>query len=49
MKVNTVKNLRVTKIVKEIKFAEVWGKLEAEKCFQKQLFTKYLRLTLAFM
>ena len=35
--------------VKEIKFDGVWGKLEAKKCFQRQTFTKYLRLTLASM
>ena len=44
-----VKSLIVTKIVREIKFQEVWGELEAKKCFQKQSFTKYLRLTLVFM
>ena len=44
-----VKSLIVTKIVREIKFEEVWGELEAKKCFQKQSFTKYLRLTLVFM
>ena len=39
----------VTKIVIEIKFGDVWNKLESEKGFQRQPFTKYLRLTLVFM
>ena len=43
-----MKGLRVTKIVKEIKFEGVRGKLEARKCFRRQAFTKYLRLTLVF-
>ena len=41
-----MKDLRVTKIAKEIKFEGVWGELEANKYFLRQLFTKYLRLTL---
>ena len=44
-----MKDLRVTKIVKEIKFEGVWGDLESKKCFQRQSFTKYLRVTLVFM
>ena len=44
-----MKGLRVTKIVKKTKFRDVWGESEAKKCFQRQLFTKYLRLTLVFM
>ena len=44
-----VKSLRVTKIVKEIKFEGVWGKLEAKDYFQRQSFTKYLRVTLVVM
>ena len=44
-----VKGLRVTKIVKEIKFEGVWGELEAKNWCQRQSFTKYLRLTLVFM
>ena len=44
-----MKGLRVTKIVKEIKFGEIWGELEAKKCLQRQSFTKYLRLALASM
>ena len=43
---NCVKNFRVTKIVKQIKFEEVWGNSEARNCFQKQSFTKYLRQTI---
>ena len=31
-----MKGLRVTKIVKEMKFKGVWGELEAKKCFQRQ-------------
>ena len=30
-------------------FEGVWGKLEAKKYFQRQSFTKYLRITLVFM
>ena len=44
-----MEGLTVTKIGKEIKFEGVWGDLEAKKCFQRQSFTKYLRLTLVFM
>ena len=44
-----MKGLRFPKIVKEIKFEGVWGKLEAKKCFQRQPFTKYLGLTLVPM
>ena len=42
-----MKGLTVTKIVKEISFVGVQGELEAKSCFQRQSFTKYLRLTLA--
>ena len=41
-----MKDLTVTKVVKEIKFEGVWAGLEAKKCFQRQSFTKYLRLIL---
>ena len=41
-----MKGLRATKIVKEVKFEGVWGELEAKIYFQRQPFTKYLRLTL---
>ena len=44
-----MKGVRVTKIVKEIKFEGVWGELESKKSFQRRSFTKYLRLTLVFM
>ena len=43
---NYVKDFRVIKIVKQIKFKRAWGKLEARKCFQRQSWTKYLRQTL---
>ena len=43
-----MKGLRVTKIVKEVKFEGVWDEWKAEKCFQRQSFTKYLTVTLAF-
>ena len=46
---NSVKGLRVTTIVKEIKFEGVWSELEAKICFQRESFTKYMRLTLVFM
>ena len=46
---NCVKGLRVTKIVKQIKFEGVWGKLEARSCLQRQPFTKYSRQTIVFM
>ena len=41
-----MKCLWVTKIVKEKKFEGMRGKLEAKECFQRQSFTKYLKLTL---
>ena len=44
-----MKGLRVIKIVKEIRFKGVWVKLEVKNYFQRQSFTKYLRLTLVFM
>ena len=33
---NSVKGLRVTKNVNEIKFEGIWGKLESGKSFQRQ-------------
>ena len=42
----SVKGLRVTKIVKQIKFEGTWGKLEAQYCFQRQPWPKYMRQTL---
>ena len=44
-----MKDLRVIKIVKEIKFEEVWDKLESKTGFQRQSVTKYLRLILVFV
>ena len=46
---NCLKGVRVTDIVIEYKFQEVWRKLETKICFERQLFTKYLILALAFM
>ena len=44
-----MKGIRVTKIVKEIKFEGVLGELESKTAFQRQSVTKYLRLTLVFV
>ena len=46
---NSVERLRLTKIVKEIKFEGVWDELQPRKFFQKQSVTKHLRLTLVPM
>ena len=46
---NCVKGLRVTKIVKQIKFEEDWGELQVRNCLLRQSFTKYLKQTLVFM
>ena len=35
-----MKDLKVVKIVKGIKFEGVWGELEAKKYFQRKSFTK---------
>ena len=40
---SSVKDLRVTKFVKNIKFEGVWFELDAKDCLQRQQFTKYLR------
>ena len=48
-RLNSVKGLRDTKNVKEIKFEGVWGELKSKKCYQIQKITRYLRLTLVFM
>ena len=40
---NYVQGIRVTKIVKEIKFEKNWGELEAKYCFQSQSWRKYMR------
>ena len=45
---NFAKSLRVTKIVKQIKFEGVCDRSEAKNCLKKQPFTKYLRQTLLF-
>ena len=44
-----MKDLRITKIVKEIKSEGVRGELESKKDFQRQSFTKYIRLNAVFM
>ena len=44
-----MKGLRVITIVKKIKFVGVWVELKLKKDFQRQSFTRYLRLTLVFM
>ena len=41
---NSVKGLRIAKIVKEIKFVGIWSELGSKKGFQIQSFTKYLKL-----
>ena len=46
---NCVKGIRVKKIVKEIVFEEVWGKLEARNCSQGQSLTRDLRQIVVFM
>ena len=38
---NSVKGVRVAKIVKEIKFEVVWGELQSKTGFQRQSGTKY--------
>ena len=44
-----MKDLRVTKIVKEITFGKILVELESKEGFQRQSFIIYLRLTLVFM
>ena len=44
-----MKDLRITKTVKEIGFEEVGDESQEKNRFQRQSFTKYLRLTLVFM
>ena len=44
-----MKRLRVTKIFKELKFGEGWGKLKAKKGFPKLSLTNYLRPTFIFI
>ena len=40
---NYVKGLRVTKIVKQIKFEEECGELQSKYCFERQSSPKYMR------
>ena len=44
-----MKDLRITKTLKEIGFEEVGDESQEKNRFQRQSFTKYLRLTLVFM
>ena len=44
-----MKDLRLTRMVKKIKFEGVWDELEAKEYFQRQSSAKYLRPTLDFM
>ena len=44
---NSVKDVTVTQILKEVNFKRVWG-LESKTGFQRQQVTKYLRLTQVF-
>ena len=46
---NYVKGLRVTKIVKPIKFERDWGNLEAKYCFQRESCPKCIRQTLVLV
>ena len=44
-----MKDFRVTKNIKVIKFEEGWGQLKLKKNFPRQKLTKYLRLTIVFI
>ena len=46
---NSVKSFTVRKVFPKMKFEEEYGKLEADKCFQKESWTKYMRQTLVLM
>ena len=46
---SSAKGLRVTKIVKKMKFEGVWPKLQEKNCLQRRSITKYIRLTSGFM
>ena len=46
---NNGRSLGLTKTLQETTFRVIWDKLKAKKCFQKQTFTKYLRLNLFIM
>ena len=41
--------LRVTNILKKIKFGQIWGELESSQLFQRQSIAKYVRLTEVFI
>ena len=45
---NSVKDVTVTQILKEVNFKRIWGNLESKTGFQRQQVTKYLRLTQVF-
>ena len=45
---NSVKGLRVTKIVKQMNLQKVWDELGRKNCLQREPFTKYLRKALLF-
>ena len=45
----TSEALRVTKIMKQIKFVGAWCELEANSCFQRQSWPKYMRHTLVLV
>ena len=44
-----VKGLSVTNIFKKTTFEVIWEELKGKTGFQRQSFTKYLRLTLSFL
>ena len=44
-----MKDLRVSKIVKEIKFEGVWGDLGAGNCIRGWSFAGYMRVALVFV
>ena len=43
-----MKGLRVTKIVKEIKFEGVWGELEAKKMFPEKITHEIFEINFGF-
>ena len=43
-----MKGLRVTKIVKEVKFEGAWGKLEAKKMFPEKIIHKIFETNPSF-
>ena len=45
----SVKDLSITKIVKEMTLEGIWDELVSKKCFQRQSFTKYFWLTIVFV